>query len=97
MARKNFNPKRRIRPLPIEKELLTALAKRVHYGGNPEHKMKARSEENSTGPESPRALGKRAVQGLFQPKETPESHQVFIVATLSSIERPAVFQLMWRP
>jgi hypothetical protein len=39
MARKSFNPKRRIRPLPIVKEFLTTLAKRVHYGGNPEHKM----------------------------------------------------------
>lgn len=39
MARKSFNPKRRIRPLPIQKELLAVLAKRAHYGGNPEHKM----------------------------------------------------------
>jgi hypothetical protein len=39
MARKSFNPKRRIRPLPIKKELLATLTKRVQYGGNPEHKM----------------------------------------------------------
>jgi hypothetical protein len=39
MARKSFNPKRRIRPLPIKKELLAVLTKRVQYGGNPEHKM----------------------------------------------------------
>lgn len=39
MARKDFNPKRRIRPLPIKTELLKALEKRVRYGGNPEHKM----------------------------------------------------------
>jgi hypothetical protein len=39
MARRSFNPKRRIRSSPVERELLEALARRVRYGGNPEHKV----------------------------------------------------------
>ena len=39
MVRKRFNSKRHIRPLPIKKEFLAALIKRVQYGGNPEHKI----------------------------------------------------------
>jgi hypothetical protein len=38
MVRWKFNPKRRIRPQPVDKALLEALAKKVRYGGNPEHK-----------------------------------------------------------
>jgi hypothetical protein len=38
MVRRKFNPKRRIRPLPAEENLLEALAAKVRYGGNPEHK-----------------------------------------------------------
>jgi len=38
MARKGFNPKRRISPPPIDLDRLNGLAKRLHYGGNPEHK-----------------------------------------------------------
>jgi hypothetical protein len=37
MARQKFNPKRRVRPLPVD-DFLKTLAKRVRYGGNPEHK-----------------------------------------------------------
>ena len=39
MARWKFNPKRRLQPLPIGQKSLDALAKKVRYGGNPEHKM----------------------------------------------------------
>ena len=53
MTRKSFNPKRRIRPLPIKKELLAALTKRVQYGGNPEHKMNP-GEFGLEPPSSPR-------------------------------------------
>ena len=38
LARKGFNPKRRIRTSPIDRAYLDQLSKRVQYGGNPEHK-----------------------------------------------------------
>src|SRR5271165_3215536 len=38
MTRKRFNPKRRLRPLPINEAVLRELEARVNYGGNPEHK-----------------------------------------------------------
>jgi len=54
MARKTFNPKRRVRKMPIEQELLEVLLKRVHYGGNSEHKSNP-GDFGLEPPSSPRA------------------------------------------
>jgi hypothetical protein len=54
MVRRKFNTKRRIRPWPIDERVLKGLAKRVRYGGNPEHKRNA-GDFGLDPPTSPRA------------------------------------------
>jgi hypothetical protein len=50
--RRSYNPKRALAEMPAEEELI-ALAQRVYYGGNPEHKRNP-GDFGLTPPSSPR-------------------------------------------